>query len=157
MSDDGSKTRMISSSGLGVQNRQEEGREILTKSPKDVAMGFFEDASSGRVAEAMARLAPDVVYDVLAPAPYGGVFDRDGLIAIATHTINLLAEPPRLTIKGVTAEGERVAIEAEGRAVSKTGKPYNNRYHFLFVVRDGVIVEGREYLDSALYVELMSS
>jgi len=120
-------------------------------------MGFFEDASSGRVAEAMARLAPDVVYDVLAPAPYGGVFDRDGLIAIATHTINLLAEPPRLTIKGVTAEGERVAIEAEGRAVSKTGKPYNNRYHFLFVVRDGVIVEGREYLDSALYVELMSS
>ena len=127
------------------------------QSPKDVALGFFEDGSSGRLADAMARLAPDVVYDVVAPAPYGGIFDRDGLTAIAGKMVNLLVAPPQMTVKGVIAQGDRVAIETEGRATTKAGKPYNNRYHFLFVVRDGVIVEGREYLDSALYVELMTS
>jgi len=130
---------------------------MTMQSPKDVALGFFEAGSSGRFTDAMARLAPDVVYDVVAPAPYGGVFDRDGLTAIAGNMVNLLTAPPQMTIKGVIAQGDRVAIEAEGRATTKTGKPYNNRYHFLFVVRDGVIVEGREYLDSALYMELMNS
>jgi ketosteroid isomerase-like protein len=130
---------------------------LTTQSPKDVALGFFDDAENGRFAEAMARLAPDIAYDVVVPAPYGGVFDRDGLIAVITETANRLVEPMRLTITGVTAEGERVAIEAEGRAVTKAGKPHNNRFHFLFVVRDGVIVEAREYLDSAVYVELKSS
>ena len=130
---------------------------MTVQSPKDVALGFFEAGSSGRFADAMVRLAPDVVYDVVAPAPYGGVFDRDGLTAIAAHMVNLLTAPPQMTIKGVIVEGNRVAIEAEGRATTKTGKPYNNRYHFLFVVRDGLIVEGREYLDSALYVDVMTS
>lgn len=128
---------------------------MTTQSAKEVAVGFFEDVSAGRVEQAMARLAQDVVYDVVAPAPYGGVLDRDGLIAVATATMGRLAEPLRLTIKGVIAEGERVSLEIEGRAVSNAGKPYNNRYHFLFVVRDGVIVEGREYLDSAYYIDLM--
>jgi ketosteroid isomerase-like protein len=120
-------------------------------------MGFFEDSANGRLAEAMARLASDVVYDVIAPAPYGGVFDRDGLTKLATNMLNKLAAPPRLTVKGVIAEGDRVSIEADGHAVSKAGKSYDNRYHFLFVVRDGMIVEGREYLDSALYRDLMTA
>ena len=130
---------------------------MTTQSAKEVALGFIEDARNGRHAEAMARLAPDVVYDVVAPAPYGGIYDRAGLIALSTDTVSRLATPIHLTVKGVTAEGERVAVEAEGHAVTKSGKPHFNRFHFLFVVRDGVIVETREYLDTVLYFELKNS
>ena len=53
------------------------------------------------------------------------------------------------TIDAMTAEGERVAVEAhsEGRHVS--GATYSNEYHFLFVFRDGKLVLLREYMDTS--------
>jgi ketosteroid isomerase-like protein len=114
-----------------------------------VAVGFFEDVSAGRTGEAWARLAPDVIYDIVAPAPFGGVVDRDGLGGIYAMVSAALATKLTLEIKGVISEGERAAIEVESHAISTHGKKYNNRYHFLFVVRSGLIVEAREYLDSA--------
>ena len=36
-----------------------------------------------------------------------------------------------------------MAIEAQGYAKLKNGKTYENLYHFLFVVRDGKIQEGK--------------
>lgn len=52
------------------------------------------------------------------------------------------------TIEGVTAEGERVAIEATSSAQLGGGGTYGNRYHFLVRVRDGRVIEMREYLDT---------
>ena len=49
----------------------------------------------------------------------------------------------------MTAEGERVALEAESHGTHKSGKKYNNHYHFLFRIRDGKIAEIREYADTA--------
>ncbi len=54
----------------------------------------------------------------------------------------------RLTPKGITAEGERVAVEAESYAKMKNGKTYQNTYHFLFIVSDGKISSVKEYLDT---------
>jgi ketosteroid isomerase-like protein len=48
----------------------------------------------------------------------------------------------------MTAEGERVAVEAESKAKLANGTLYHNRYHFLFVVRDGRIQAVKEYLDT---------
>jgi ketosteroid isomerase-like protein len=48
-----------------------------------------------------------------------------------------------------TAEGDRVALEATSHAVNAAnGRVYDNRYHHLFVVRDGLITELREYQDT---------
>lgn len=124
--------------------------------PRDVAVGFFEDVSAGRVEQAWERLAEDVDYEIIAPAPFSGKIDRDGLGKIfAEHVMKVLVEPLRLEVKGVTAEGERVAVEVESHSINSKGKVYNNRYHFLFVVRDGKIVEGREYLDSAHFLDIL--
>jgi hypothetical protein len=54
----------------------------------------------------------------------------------------------RVTTTGLTAEGDRVAAEAESYGETATGKIYNNLYHFLFEVRDGKIQAVREYLDT---------
>ena len=54
----------------------------------------------------------------------------------------------RLTIDAVTVEGERVAVEAESYGVRADGKVYFNQYHYLIIVRDGLIIERREYLDT---------
>lgn len=49
---------------------------------------------------------------------------------------------------GVTAEGERVAVEVIATAQWVDGSTYRNRYHFLLRVRDGMIEEVREYMDT---------
>lgn len=57
-------------------------------------------------------------------------------------------ETRRITTTGFTAEGERVAVEAEGH-FERPGLVYRNTYHYLFIVRDGCIASGREYFDTA--------
>jgi ketosteroid isomerase-like protein len=52
------------------------------------------------------------------------------------------------SIDAMTAEGERVAVEAKSEGVHTSGARYHNRYHFLLVVRDGRITELKEYLDT---------
>jgi uncharacterized protein len=53
------------------------------------------------------------------------------------------------TFGKITAEGDRAVLEwrVQGTATA-TGLPYDNDYCGVFVVRDGRIVEVREYLDS---------
>ena len=50
--------------------------------------------------------------------------------------------------KGVTAEGDRVAVEAEWTGQTIRGRPYHNRYHILFEVCGGKIQSIREYHDT---------
>ena len=49
-----------------------------------------------------------------------------------------------------TAEDDRVVVEARGNNTTITGKPYNNRYCFVFLLSDGKLKEVTEYLDTEL-------
>jgi ketosteroid isomerase-like protein len=60
---------------------------------------------------------------------------------------------------GVTAEGDRVAVEVLGTGMCRPGleagghgaatRPFNMRGHFLFILRDGKVIKVNEYLDTA--------
>lgn len=54
----------------------------------------------------------------------------------------------RMIPSGWTAQGDRVAMEAESHARMRSGKVYNNLYHFLHIVRDGKICQVKEFLDT---------
>jgi ketosteroid isomerase-like protein len=64
--------------------------------------------------------------------------------------------PGRLEIRGVTAEGDRVAVEAESFGETIAGLSYNNRYHFLVEFRGGQVIRVKEYCDTA-YVNAVFS
>jgi ketosteroid isomerase-like protein len=118
---------------------------------REVVTGFLQDVDAGRAMEAFARMSPDIRFDLVAPPPAGGVYDRDGFIKFFSETMApAMAAPFRVKIIAMTVEGERVAVESESDCINIKGFHYNNRYHSLFVVRDGMIVELREYLDSAM-------
>ena len=62
----------------------------------------------------------------------------------------------KMTPSAWTADGERVAMEAESYAVMTTnGKVYNNFYHFLHVVKNGKIVKVKEFLDTIHGAEVL--
>lgn len=128
---------------------------MSTVAPRDLIAGFFADVDAGRAEQAFARLAPDVAYYLIAPVPWGGVFDRDGLTRAAMSVFERLATPLRLSVDTLVAEGDRVVAEVRGHAPTKAGGTYANQYLFLYRVSDGVIVEAKEFLDSAMFVDLV--
>ena len=52
------------------------------------------------------------------------------------------------------AEDDLVVVEAEGSNTTKSGKPYNNRYCFVFRVVDGKLKEVTEYTDTLLITKV---
>jgi uncharacterized protein len=122
-----------------------------TETNKLVVLSFFENFSVGKVEEALALMADSTTWWV------AGKPDKFALAGTKTKTqfAELLkrigaAMPKglRVTPNGLTAEGDRVAVEAESYGEMASGKIYNNLYHFLFEVRDGKIQVVREYLDT---------
>ncbi len=55
----------------------------------------------------------------------------------------------RITPLAMTAEGDRVAVEAEGYAELNDGRIYNGGYHFLFELAGEKVMHIREYMDTA--------
>lgn len=128
---------------------------MTATTPREVVTGFFDDLNAGQAEAAFARLAPDVVYRVVAPEPHGGTVNAQGLAAKAFAVFERLAEPLRMTRGRIVADGDLVVVEARGDAPTRLGGRYDNDYLLLYRVIDGTIVEACEYLDSAKYVALM--
>jgi ketosteroid isomerase-like protein len=118
---------------------------------KNVALSFFENFSAGKVDAALAMLADTATWWV-AGNPEKFVLAGTKTKAQFAELLNgigaAMPKGLRVTPKGLTAEGDRVAVEAESYGETATGKVYNNLYHFLFEVRDGKIQAVREYLDT---------
>ena len=116
----------------------------FTHIPKQVAAAFLQAIEDGDAAALEVLLAPSFHWWVAG----WGERSRTELLAALSRTMTAFPSR-RLAIKGVTAEGDRVAVEAEGR-FERPGLLYCNTYHYLFIVRDGRIASGREYFDTAV-------
>jgi ketosteroid isomerase-like protein len=74
-------------------------------------------------------------------------------ISVLKNMRALMATGVTMTIVTATAEEDRVSVEAKGDCTLKSGKKYDNVYHFMFVLHDGKIVQIREYNDARLAAE----
>ena len=125
---------------------------------KQVAQSFFECLSNGDLDGALNfnRRKRDVVAGGQARPVRDCRHQEQGTVRRdAAHDRNWDAQRIRLTITGVTAEGDRVAVEMNANGVSATGEKYENEYHDLLEIRGGKIVAGREYLDTAHAAEVI--
>jgi ketosteroid isomerase-like protein len=66
------------------------------------------------------------------------------------YLADLLAAGRRAIPLRFIAEGDHVVVECKGEMRMKTGEPYNNDYCLVYRLREGRIIEIREYCDSAL-------
>lgn len=117
-------------------------RSAFEQDNAEIAREFLEAIAAGNVAAIERLLHPQLRWWVLG----FGAFDRATFIASLQQTI-ALSNPRSIDIHGITVEDERVAVEASGQFQMAT-TVYANSYHYLFVMRDGQIVEGKEYLDT---------
>ena len=59
------------------------------------------------------------------------------------------------TLGEMTAEGDRIAVEAESDGMHASGTRYHNVYHFLLVIRDGKVVRLKEYMDTLVAQDVL--
>ena len=85
----------------------------------------------------------------------GGTRTKEEVVGFAQNILAAFPTGIKFNIKGITAEGDRVAVEIDGEAVHASGETYNNQYHFLLIIKDGKILELKEYMDTQLAAKIL--
>jgi ketosteroid isomerase-like protein len=90
----------------------------------------------------------DAVVWVAGSMPISGTHTKEFVIVAGQRTREEFPEGLSLTAKAMTAEGDRVAVEAESLGQHVSGKTYNNHFHILMEIKDGKVHTWKEYMDS---------
>lgn len=109
---------------------------------------FFDAMNTGDVATIIDSYADDGRCVTMGRTLISGSFDKSQIAMAAGRIYEAFPEGVRFVIHDITAQDDRVAIEAESFARHVSGQDYNNQYHFLARLRDGKIREFKEYCDT---------
>jgi ketosteroid isomerase-like protein len=101
------------------------------------ALRMIAEMAEGRLDEAL--ITEDITWWV----PGYGTLAKEVFLEMANAFRKRLKGPLVMTVLGVTAQSDRVSVEAESFATLDNGKTYNNTYHFLFQFRDGRICHAK--------------
>jgi len=85
----------------------------------------------------------------------GGSRSKGEVVSFAKSILNSFPEGISFRVVNLVAENDRVAAEVEGSAMHVSGKPYNNKYHFLLKIKDNKILELKEYMDTQLAAKVL--
>jgi len=124
---------------------------------KRFILGFFEDLSAGKGEAVLGAMADSATWWIQGNFPLSGTKTKAQFAELIGQLGSKIDGGLRVTPTGLTAEGDRVAVEAESFAKMTNGKTYQNKYHFLFIVRDGKIQSVKEYLDTIHANEVLCS
>ncbi|HEY4547088.1 MAG TPA: nuclear transport factor 2 family protein [Pedomonas sp.] len=122
---------------------------------KRIVRDFMDATSAGDVERIVAAYADDGILQTMGRTLISGTYTREQVAAAAGHIFEIFPEGITFTIHGMTAEGDRVAVEAESLGRHVSGKMYNNKYHFLAQLRDGKITRWTEYCDTELITDIL--
>ncbi|HEB89132.1 MAG TPA: nuclear transport factor 2 family protein [Deltaproteobacteria bacterium] len=115
---------------------------------KALARRMIDALSNADVEFVKENYAEDFRIWVSGSLPFSGAADKASAVAGMPAVLGLFPEGLRFEIVGMTAEGDRVAIEARSEGRTARGDLYRQEYHFLMRVRDGRIIEWKEYMDT---------
>ena len=122
---------------------------------KQLVHEFFAAMNAGDVPGIVAAYADDGYLQTMGRTLISGKFSKAQIQGAAGQIYEVFPQGIQFTIDALTAEGERVAVEAHSRGQHVSGKVYSNEYHFLFVFRDGKLAVLREYMDTERVTDIL--
>jgi ketosteroid isomerase-like protein len=122
---------------------------------KRIVHHFFECLSRGDTKAVLDLYAEDATLWTAGSLAFSGRRSKQEVAPLMEGILGAFPHGLRFTIRGMTAEGDRVAVEVESLGRHANGRLYNNLYHFLVVVREGKVHEVKEYLDTKLAHEVL--
>jgi uncharacterized protein len=117
---------------------------------KKTVESFLATFSAGDIDGVAAGLADDATWWVLGSIDgLSGTYTKQQMIDLLPNFKNIYTTGAlELKPTAMVAEGDKVAVEAQGHAELTNGRIYQSLYHFLFEVRGDQIAEVKEYLDT---------
>lgn len=119
---------------------------------KDIAGELVRALSRPEPRSLNSLLHEDAVWTVMADPdsfPVKGPMSRKTFVEHMRQFHRLAPNGIEIAITGMTAEDNRVAVEAMSHAVLSNGRILNQVYHFLFEIEGDLVVNAREYIDTA--------
>src|SRR3954453_10877152 len=119
---------------------------------KRLMQDLFAAAAAGDRTRFVDALADDVTMRVTGKNSWSGTFQGKAVLLrdLYGYLDTLLARGRRTIPLRFIADDDHVVIEARGEMMTKAGIAYKNEYCLVYRLKNGKIVEIREYLDSAL-------
>jgi uncharacterized protein len=115
---------------------------------KALVTRFWQTFSAGQYPEVLNMLHDDATWWVAGATMLSGTYSKPEFAKLLGQVTPMAPKGLRVTPKLLTAEGDRVSVEAESYAEMNNGRTYKNIYHFMMVIRDGKFIAIREYLDT---------
>ena len=119
---------------------------------KQVVRRFYDAAARGDMDACFAVLADDVKWTNIGTTKFSGTYT--GKQAVLEQLLGPLFAQLKAgifpTIENLIAEADAVVAQTTGTAETHDGVPYNNSYCQVMRIRQGKIVEVKEYFDTQL-------
>jgi ketosteroid isomerase-like protein len=130
-----------------------------TFAPKEIVSHFFATFSTGDVDRILDLLTEDASWWVSGNIEgMSGTNSKQQLGQLLRAVVPLYRTGAlKISPTSMIAEGNLVAAEAESYAELKSGKVYNNRYHFLVEVDGPKVRRVKEYSDTHHMLETFSA
>ena len=126
----------------------------VTEKNKTITKEFFEALSNGSDKYLDFYTDESIIWTAGNNA-IGGTRTKKEVEGFAQNILSAFPTGITFNIKNMTAEDERVAVEIDGEAMHASGATYNNQYHFLLRIKDGKILELKEYMDTQLAAKIL--
>jgi ketosteroid isomerase-like protein len=119
---------------------------------KQLLEGVFTELSQGNGQPFMDALADDVRWTVIGSSPWSRTYagKREVVEQLMRPLFSQFADQYTARAIRVLAEDDVVVVEARGQVNTKSGRPYNQTYCYVFRLGDGQVRELTEYLDTEL-------
>lgn len=119
------------------------------------ARQFLHDLSIGNVEALLDAYSRDGCLETMGTTLISGITDYAGLPAAISGVFDVFPSGINFTIRGMIAEGEKVAVEASSKGEHVSGQTYSNDYHFLFEFDKGKLVKLTEYMDTEQVTDVL--
>jgi ketosteroid isomerase-like protein len=126
---------------------------------KALIESVFAELANGNGQPFMDALSDDVCWTVIGSSEWSGSYagKRAVIDRLMRPLFSQFADQYTARAIRIIAEDNVVVAEARGQVNTKSGKPYNQTYCYVFQLRDGKVSELTEYLDTELVSEALTA
>lgn len=128
---------------------------MSAKQNVEIVKSYMEARRHGNLEHALELLSDDVTHRFMfeipgVPSEWRG---KEGIEEFTAHVKKMFPGGSKAEIKRIHATDDSVVVESVNSGTAHNGKPYSNKYCFIYEIKNDKIKAIREYTDSHYSIE----
>lgn len=122
---------------------------------KQFVRDFFDAMNQGNVTAIIDAYHDEGYVHTMGHTLISGKFNKEQIAAAADGIFEAFPQGLSFEILTMTAEDNRVAVEATSHGMHMSGNLYENHYHFLFTLKDSKLLSLQEFMDTERVTDVL--